>query len=158
MVVQGAREGWPRFVGLCWLVRGSIAKVHHSRRAGSSGTNEMMICRLMMFVWCAVVVIGWLNCGVPIWLHVTACHGTVPRTTNHLQARLEPGEAACDRRRCGVLSRRGRVAVVVARSTVSQPAVVAVAGIVTSMLCDIVGPLIVRCQVSSSTNARHEAI
>lgn len=28
------------------VVRGSVAKVHHSRRAGSSGTNEMMICRL----------------------------------------------------------------------------------------------------------------
>lgn len=54
-MVQGAREGWPRFVWLLvvvGLVRGSVAKVHHSRRAGSSGTNEMMICRLMMVVLC----------------------------------------------------------------------------------------------------------
>lgn len=32
------------------MVRGSVAKVHHSRRAGSSGTNEMMICRLVVLV------------------------------------------------------------------------------------------------------------
>lgn len=46
VVVQGAREGWPRFVlvvligGWFGLVRGSVAKVHHSRRAGSSGDQR----------------------------------------------------------------------------------------------------------------------
>lgn len=125
-------DGW-----LVGLVRGSIAKVHHSRRAGSSGTNEMMICRLMMFVWCAVVVIG---CGVPIWLHVTGCRGTVPRTANHLKPGWDQARLRALVVGVVVASRRGRVAAVEAKSVVSQPAVVAVAGIVTSMLCDVVDP------------------
>lgn len=56
MVVQGvARRPCPKVfvdvvVVVVGVVRGSVAKVHHSRRAGSSGTNEMMICRLLMLV------------------------------------------------------------------------------------------------------------
>lgn len=40
---------------------GSIAKVYHSRRAGSSGTNEVMICRLMSVM-----------CGGSDWLVVVS--------------------------------------------------------------------------------------
>ena len=45
----GRAQRLPEVAWWCWfvvgMVRGSVAKVHHSRRAGSSGTNEMMICR-----------------------------------------------------------------------------------------------------------------
>lgn len=60
------------------LVRGSVAKVHHSRRAGSSGTNEMMICRLMM-----VVV-----CGGSDWLVELWCSDLAP--CDRRQAVVEP--------------------------------------------------------------------
>lgn len=79
-----------------------------------------------------VVVIGWLSCGIPIWLHVTGCRGTLLRTASHLelgrscslfpswpQARLP----LCTRRRCGVWRWWWL------GGLLSQPAVVAVTGV-----------------------------